>query len=244
MTQPRRGFHIGGHALSGADARRRPLSGRHADRQSRRHHVACAADACRRGPDRLRGHPRQPQAAGALRHRDGDHGLSRSQRRGRAPGPAQAHRRGCRGRADLRCRHAGDLRPGLQARARGARARPCGHRVARRLIGADRFGRVRIADRPLPVRGLPAAEDDAAARPDRGIVAHSRQSRAVRRRFAHCRDLVRPRGRIRRARSRDLPRTDQAARGGAARAVAGAGRALRGRCRDPRRIRHRDRAAR
>ena len=41
---------------------RGPLSGRDPDRQSRRHHDARAGDAGRRRPDRLRGHPRHPQA--------------------------------------------------------------------------------------------------------------------------------------------------------------------------------------
>ena len=98
------------------------LSGRHPDRQSARRHAARARGAGRRRRDRLRGHPRHPQAARPLRHHDAADALSRAQRRRGAAEAAGAARRRRGGRAGVRCRHAAGLRSRLQAGARGARA--------------------------------------------------------------------------------------------------------------------------
>ena len=65
--------------------------------------------------------------------------------------------------ADLRRRHAADLRPRLQARRRGGAGGARGASAARRLGAAGGAGRGGPADRPLPVRGLPAAEIRGAA---------------------------------------------------------------------------------
>ena len=72
--------------------------------------------------------------------------------------PARAADRARRqGRAGLRRRDAGDLRPGLPADPRLHRARPRGRGAAGSLGGHDRAGRLRAARRSLAVRGLPPA---------------------------------------------------------------------------------------
>ena len=130
----------------------------------RRYHAARAGDpGCRRSHS-LRGYPHQPQAARSLRHRHGADPLSRSQRRSRAAethGAAGRRRGGC---ADVGCRHAADLRSWLQARARGARGGLRRARRSRRLGGIGRARRIRPADRPLLLRGLPAAKGQAQRR--------------------------------------------------------------------------------
>ena len=113
----------------GARARARAASGRDPDRQSARHHAAGAGGAGRRRPDRLRGHPRHPQAPRSLRHRDPADPLSRPQRRGGAAEADRAAGRRRRHRAGLRCRHAAHFRPRLQAGARRPGRRPCGDPV-------------------------------------------------------------------------------------------------------------------
>ena len=72
-------------------------------------------------------------------------------------------RAGASGGAGQRCRHARDLRPGLQA---GARGRGAGQRRvpdSRALGRAGGAGRIGPADRPVPVPGLPAAAQRRAA---------------------------------------------------------------------------------
>ena len=128
-----------------------------ADRQPRRHHPARAARAARGGRDRRRGHapharparaPRDPRAPGLL---------SRPRRGGAGRRAGAPRRRRRERRAGERRRHAADRRSGLPAAARGERGRGARRPGAGR-VGADRAAVVRrAADRPLHLRGLPAA---------------------------------------------------------------------------------------
>ena len=158
----------------GAGARARPACGGDPDRQSARHHAAGARDAGGSRSDRLRGHPRHPQADRALRHHHAAHPLSRAQCRAGAAEADGAAGAGRRGGAGVGRRHAADLRSGLQAGARGRRRRPCGDRGARRLGGAGGAHHQRAADRPLHVRGIFAAARRPAAQ------AHRRDQAACR----------------------------------------------------------------
>ena len=138
--------------------------------------------------------------------------LSRPQRRNRAAEDPGAARGGGHGRAGLGCRHAADLRSRLQAGARRDRGRPCGHGGAGRLVRADGADRRGAADRPLFLRGVPAAERDRAARrasPSlRAFPATLVLFESGPRLAAALADLA---AGARRTRSRGLPRTDQAA---------------------------------
>src|ERR1051326_4060928 len=69
-----------GHGTRSAEARAGPLSGRNADRQSARRDLAGAGGPRRGRSPPLRGHPREPQAARALRHPAAAHPVSRPQR--------------------------------------------------------------------------------------------------------------------------------------------------------------------
>ena len=110
-------------------------------------YIACE-DTRRTGwPARQARHP--PGAAAGLQPRGQ---RSRAGDRAGAADRARRHRR-----PRLRRRHAGDLRPRLQADPPLHRTRPRGHGAARPLGGAGGAGRLRAADRPLALRGLPAA---------------------------------------------------------------------------------------
>src|SRR5262249_35417532 len=107
-----------------AAASKRPLSGRHSNRQFARHHRAGTRGARRRRPHRMRGHARDPQASRPFWHHHPAHALSRAQcRRGAAEAHRPAHR-GCRDRVGLGRRDAARLRPRYKlvrdARAAGA----------------------------------------------------------------------------------------------------------------------------
>ena len=80
---------------------------------------------------------------------------------------AGAARRGRRGGAGVRRRHAAHLRSGLQAGARSRRRRPRGDGPAGRVRGAGGAHHQRAADRPLHVRGIPAATRRPAAQAHR-----------------------------------------------------------------------------
>ena len=164
-----------------------------------------------------------------LRHHHAAHALSRPQRRRGAAEAAGPPGRGRRRGAGLRCRHAARFRPGLQAGARGPRRRPRGHRLAGgfgRAGGADGRG---TADRPLPVRRLPARQGGPAARPHRRACPHPGDLGAVRERAAAGGRARRPRRRAWSARGRGLPRAHQALRGGPPRRPRDARARLRGR---------------
>ena len=151
----------------------RPPPCRHPDREPARRHAARPRDPGRGRCDRLRGHPRHPQAARPLRHNHAAHALPRAQRRSgaaEAAGPARRRRR--RG-AGLGRRHAADFRSRLQAGSRRPRRRPCRDRAARRVGHAGGAGLGGTADRPFLLRGLPAGEGRAAAQPHRRARAHS-----------------------------------------------------------------------
>ncbi len=228
---------------SGRKGSGRPLSGRHADRQSWRHHAARARSAGGLRRHRLRRYARQPQAHRALRHRYAADALSRTQcRRGAAEDSGAAcARRG--GRAGVRRRHAADFRSRLQAGARGARRRLRDNRDPRRVIGADRAECRRIADRSLFLRRFFAGQASGAAEAHRGAGKHSGDIGAVRKRAAACGNARRSGRRLRPARRRDLPRAHQAARGSPPRRSADARARLCARRRDARRDRHRGGAA-
>ena len=199
-----RRYMLAGHDGRGARAQRRAAYRRHPDRQSRRHHAARARDAGRRRPDRLRGHPRHPQAARPLRHRDAADALSRPQcgdRRGR---------RCCSGSPKARPSRwfpmpARRLFP-IRASSWCARRRKpdtCGHRAARRLGAARGADGRRPADRSVSLRRLPAAERGRAPHP------HRRTRAAFRRRWCCSRPARGSRRRSpisRRARRRARPR--------------------------------------
>ena len=223
----RQGLRPGGAAGRAAAARRRPAPRRHPDREPARHHAAGAGNPRRGRRDRLRGHPGDAQAARPLRHRDAAHALPRAQRRSRAAEAPGAARRGRGHRAGFGRRHAADFRPRLQAGARGARGRPCGHRGARRIRGAGGARRRRAADRPVLLRGLPAARRTASAGPaspssrafPATLILYESGPRMARTLAALADGLGAAAG-------RGLPRTHQAARGGSARRPRGAGARL------------------
>ncbi len=198
-----------------------------------------------RRPDRLRGHPRHPQAPRPLRHRDAADALPRPQRRGGAAEAAGAARRR---RAPSRWSRMPARRsisdPGFKlVRA----AREAGHAVTAvpgaSAVLAALAGRG-PADRPVLLRRLPAAEGRASARARIAELARIPATLVLfesgPRLAAALADLADGLGR---ARGRGLPRADQAARGGAPRRSRGARARLRGRRRDARRDRDRDRAA-
>ena len=81
---------------------------------------------------------------------------------GSARGCRTAQRRPGR-RIDLGRRHAARLRPRLQVRARGARPRDRGDQHPRTFGRPSKPDHRRAADRHLPIRRLPAAEDGPAA---------------------------------------------------------------------------------
>ena len=164
-----------------------------------------------------------------LRHRDAAHAVPRAQRREARPKLLARLAEGAGGRAGLGRRHAADLRSRLQAGARGA-ARP-GFAVtavpgASAVLAA--LSRRRAADRPVLLRGLPAAEAGGAAKAHRRARARFRRrwscSRAGRASPTALADLAAGLGA---ARGGDLPRADQAARGGPARRSRSARRGLR-----------------
>ena len=135
-----------------------------ADRQSRRHLAAGAGDARggRRGAGR--GQPRLAQAADPLRHQGADPALSRAQRRRDAPESAGTPQGRRIAGADFATRER-RWSP-IPASSWCATASDDGlrrDRHPRRLGGADRAGARRTADRPLLLRGLPAAEERGAA---------------------------------------------------------------------------------
>ena len=120
--------------------------------------AARARGAGRRRLHRLRGHPPHRRPARQARHPPGAAaGLQpRGQRSGAGDRAGAADRARRRRRPGLRRRHAGDLRPRLQADPPLHRTRPRGRGPARPLGGAGGAGRLRPADRPLALRGLPA----------------------------------------------------------------------------------------
>ena len=184
---------------------------RHPDRQSGRHHAPRAGSAGRGGRDRLRGHPRHPQAARPLWHRNAADALSRPQRRRGAAEDLGAACGGRSGGAGFRRRHAARFRSRLQAGRRRARGRPRGDHAAGRFRDAGGAHGRRASDRPFLLRRILAAEGRRAPHAHRGAGAHSGDAGAVRERTAAWRFARRSRGRIGRARSGGLPRTDQAA---------------------------------
>ena len=122
------------------------------DLTRRAERVLATADlvACedRRVTSRLLAPSRPAPAAGAL---------SRAQCRGGAPGAAGAAGGGASVALVSDAGTPGDLRPRLQAGARGAGPGTARLPRSRPLGGARRPGRVGTADRPVPVPGLPAA---------------------------------------------------------------------------------------
>ena len=166
----------------------RPLSGRDPDRQSRRHHLARARDARRRRPDRLRGHPRQPQAARPLRHRDAAHALSRAQRRGGAAEAAGADRgRRRRSRSSPMPARRSFPTPATSSCARRARPAMRSPRCPARRRCWRRWSRPDCRPTASCSRASCRRRRRSGATRHCGIVAHSRDARAVRKRVAACR---------------------------------------------------------
>ena len=177
--------------------------------------------------DRLRGHPRHPQAARPLRHRDAAHAYHEHNAATARPKLLARLAGGRRRRAGFGCRNAAHLRPRLQAGARSAARRVIASPRARRVVGARRHWSSR-ACRPTVFssrdfcRPKQAARRDAhreLARIPATLVLFESGPRARRR-------ARRSRRRLGRARSRDLPRTDQASRGSPPRHACCARRAL------------------
>ena len=144
--------------LRGGTAGAGALCGGHTHRQPGRHDAARARHPRRRRDRAVRGHAHLRQADGALRHQDQARALSRAQcaegaaRDSRAPAAGRHHR------ADLGCRHAARLRPRLPAGEGSGRDGHSRHRLPRPLRRADRACALRPSHRPLPLRGLRAAE--------------------------------------------------------------------------------------
>ena len=80
---------VGSSASRDRAGRRAAVRRRDPDRQPRRRHRPGARDAPGGPAHRRRGHPDQPPAAGALRHRDPPRQLPRPERRATAPGAAR-----------------------------------------------------------------------------------------------------------------------------------------------------------
>ncbi len=118
-------------------------------------------DAGRRRRRAGRGHAGVARAARPLRHRRPAPALPRAQCRGDAPAGAGAARGRPGAGAGLGRRHAARVRPRLQAGARRRRGRGRRHGRARRLRRDGGPGAGRPADRPLLLRGLPAARSPA-----------------------------------------------------------------------------------
>ena len=142
----------------------RPASCRNPDREPARHHPAGAGNPRRGRRDRLRGHPRHPQAARPLRIATPLTPYHEHNAEAARPKLLARLAAGRGRRARLRRRNAAGFRSRLQAGAGGARGRPRRHRgpgPLRRAGGADRCG---PADRPVLLRGLPARRRTARGR--------------------------------------------------------------------------------
>ena len=172
-TSPRRRRTSARDYLAGGPDGRGAGRSRPACTSSRRRSAICATSRCarsRRWPradaDRLRGHPRHPQAARPLRHRDAADALSRAQRRG---GAAEDSRRGSptarRSRWSPTPARRWSPTPATSSSRDVARGRPC---RSPRIPGASAVLAAlvagRAADRPLLLRGLSAAEERRAPR--------------------------------------------------------------------------------
>src|SRR5579875_1275897 len=181
-----------------------PHRRRGADRPARRRLAAARRGAGRRPPDRGRGHPPAAQAGGLargdadrpdrllLRRRRGGAGGQPAGRAARGPGRAPGHR----------CRDARDQRPRLPAGGGGRRRRGEGDGAAR-PFGRDRgAGGVGPAQRPVLLRGLPAAPAamERALGPGRRAVA--------------CRELTKTHEEIRRGTLAELRAWAETAEGG------------------------------
>ena len=231
-----------GHAMECRQHRAWASYRRHSDRQSRRHHLARARDAC--GADLIACEDTRVTRKLLDRYAIATP-LTPYHDHNAATARPKLLQRLAEGAAIALVSDAGTpliSDPGYKLVRAAQEAGHSGHRAPGRFRGSGRAHRCRLADRSILLRRVLAAKNGGAPRPHRRTGPHPGDFGVLRNRTADRGYACRPCRRIRRPRSGCVPRAHQTPRGGPARRSPGAG-ASRRNGRNPRRIRCRRGAA-